>query len=235
MSASKLAQALSAIDWNANVKQFLKDTIAVEKIAAANLRVATWAKQFENIDKGNPALCFIRELQIAGQHVAAASALPLYKSAAGAMREMLESALYYSYFRTHPCELATLIRNPDFYISKAELLDYHKSHTPDFTDLQQQLGLVTRLNKWYKLTSSIIHGQIPGAWTQHKSLADIKYADATLNLVAKTYSEGEELIHHLFLCTVGRLLWDTFSPSAKKVLAAGLHGDVKAALKIDSA
>ena len=235
MPARKLAQALSAIDWNANVKQFLQDTPSADKIAVANLRIATWARQFEIIDKGNPALCFIRELQIAGHHVVASSALPLYKSAAGSMREMLESALYYSYFRTHPSELATLVRDSDFYISKAELLEYHKHHTPDFSDLQKQLGLVARLNTWYKLTSSIIHGQIPGAWVQHKSLAEIKYVKATLDLVVTTYCEGEELIHHLFLCTVGRLQWEFFTPSAKKLLAAGLHGELKAALGIDSA
>jgi hypothetical protein len=235
MPAPKLDHALSAVDWNANVKKFLQDTPSVEKIAGANLRIAVWARQFEILDKRNPALCFIRELQIAGHNVAASSALPLYKSAAGSMREMLESALYYSYFRTHHSELATLVRNSDFYISKAELLEYHKCHTPDFSDLQKQLGLVARLNTWYKFTSSIIHGQIPGAWVQHKSLAEIKYVKATLDLVVETYCEGEELIHHLFLCTVGRLLWEFFTPSAKRLLAAGLHGDVKAALGIDSA
>ncbi len=235
MSAQKLTQALSGIDWNDNVKQFLQDTPSVEKIAGANLRIATWARQFEIIDKGNPALCFIRELQIAGHHVAASSALPLYKSAAGSMREMLESALYYSYFRTHPSELATLVRDSDFYVSKAELLEYHKHHTPDFSSLQHRLGLVSRLDAWYKHTSSIIHGQIPGAWVQHKSLVEIKYFKTTLDLVVTTFCEGEEIIHRLFLCTVGRLLWETFSPAAKKALAAGLHGEVKTALGIDSA
>ncbi len=235
MPAKKLAAALTSVNWNENVKQFLGDPDSAGRIAEANLRLATWAKQFESIDKGNPSLCFIREMQIAGHYVAALIALALYQSAAGSMRTILESALYYTYFRTHLSELSTLVRDADFFISKEELLDYHKTHTVEFSKLQSKFGLVGNLNKWYSGVSSIIHGQIPGKWVEHTSLSEIECIKSTLDTAVSTFCGGEKLVHQLFLCTVGRELWNSFSTPSKKLLLAGLHGDVKAALRLDSA
>ena len=173
MSLEKLSAALNAVDWNKNVTNVLADTVSATTIAERNLRIAVWARQFEIADKGNPALCFVREMQIAGQHVAALIALALYKPAASSMRAMFETALYYSYFRTHPSELATLVRDVGFYVEKRTLLEYHKIHTPRFPELQHKLGLVSRLDHWYSQVSAVIHGQIPGAWVEHKTVAEI--------------------------------------------------------------
>lgn len=191
----KLAHALKAVDWNENVKTFLSDATSVKTIAAGNLRLAVWSVQFENVDKGNPALCFIREMQTAGHHAAALAALSLYKPAAASIRAMFEAALYYSYFRTHPAELATLARGANFFVDKKLLVDFHKQHTPNFVAFEQKLGLLTRLEKWYSFVSSIIHGKTPGTWVEHKSLSEIKYVKRTLDVLAQTFSEGEDLIH----------------------------------------
>lgn len=234
MPATKLKTALNSVGWDDNVSEFLKNLTAVETIAKANLRLAVWCKQFEDVDKGNPALCFTRELQVAGHHVAALTALALYKPAAGSMRAVLETALYYSYFRTHISELSTLVREPEYFVSKNDLLEFHKTHTPDFKRLQNMLGLVTRLNKWYSSVSAIIHGQIPGKWVEYTEVANIKYTQATLGIVVDTFKECEEIVHRLFLCTVGRELWDAFSSTAKRHLIAGLSGTVKAAFRLDS-
>jgi hypothetical protein len=233
--AARLSGALKAINWDDNVSGFLSNSPAVEVIAQANLRLAVWCMQFEKVDRGNPALCFVRELQVANYHVAALAALALYKPAAGSMRAILETALYYSYFRTHPSELSTLVRDPDYFVAKKDLLEYHKEHTPDFTRLQNMLSLVVRLNKWYSSVSAIIHGQIPGKWIEHTSLAQIEYRQTTLDLVVEAFRECEEIVHGLFLCTVGRELWDSFSSSAKKQLIKGLSGSVKTAFQLDSA
>jgi hypothetical protein len=231
----KLAAALGAVDWNNNVAVFLRNDMATSEFYAANFRLAVWSRQFELVEKGNPALCFIREMQIAGQNVVALTALALYKAAASSMRSALEGALYYSYFRTHHSELATLVRDPKFYVDKKELLDYHKDHTVDFIHLQGRLGLISRLDKWYSDISRIIHGQVPGAWVENVSLADIRHMNSTLEIVVRAFVEGVEIIHRLFLCTTGRELWDNFSSPAKKKLLSGLPGDLKEALKLDAA
>jgi hypothetical protein len=235
MAASKLESALAAVDWQQNIIQFVADSKSAERVVAANVRLAVWAHQFEIADIDNPALSFVREMQIAGQHVAVLLALSLYKPAAGCIRTVLETALYYSYFRTHPSELETLARGSGFYIDKRDVLEFHKVHTLKFVEMQSKLGLVARLETWYGQVSSLVHGQVPGAWVEHKSVSDIKAIKATQDLAIETFVEGVELVHRLFLCTVGKQLWDSFSPSAKRQLLAGLHGDHKKILHLDSA
>jgi hypothetical protein len=235
MPISKLGSALNAVDWKGNIAALLSDTKAAEQLAHANLQIAIWSRQFEDVDKGNPALCFIREMQVASQHVAVLVALSLYKPAAGCMRSMLETALYYSYFRTHPAELETLARSTGYYPEKREILDFHKEHTPSFPELQQKLGVISRMDKWYGTVSSLVHGQIPGAWIEHKSVAEIKPIKATQDLAISTFAEGADIVRRIFLCTAGRQLWDGFSSEAKKQLLANLHGDEKKSLNLDSA
>ncbi len=79
-----------------------------------------------------------------------------------------------------------------------------------------------------------MHGQIPGAWVEHKSLSEIAPITTTQDLVLAAFIEGEEILHRLFLCTAGKLLWDMFSSPAKKELLHGLSGDLKTALALDA-
>lgn len=235
MVQNKLHKALSSVDWNANVSEFVKDHAASEAVSVCNMRLALWSKQFEIVDKDNPALSFIREMQVAGHHVSALTSLSLYKPAASAMRTVLETALYYTYFRTHPAELSTLVRDSKYFLYKKELIDYHMVHTPQFTQLQEMFGLNSRLSEWYSKVSSIIHGQIPGIWVAQKSLTNTKHVRKTLSIVVKYFTEVVDIVSHLFLCTAGRELWKDFSSSAKRQLLSGIHGNIKAELGLDSA
>lgn len=67
----------------------------------------------------------------------------------------------------------------------------------------------------------------------HKSLEEIKHKKDTLVSVANTFKEGEKIVHHLFLCTAGRELWDEFSAPYKKQLLKGLSGSIKSTLELD--
>lgn len=235
MPLVKLKEALAAVDWAKNIDTFISDAKAAQKLADVNLKLAIWAAQLENADKGNAALCFVREMQIAGQLVAVLVSLSLYKPAASSMRSALETALYYSYFRTHPSELETLVRKTGYYLEKREVIEFHKAHTARFSDLQKALGVLSRLDKWYGNVSSLVHGHLPGAWIEHKSVAEIKPIKATQDLAVATFAEGGDIINRFLLCTVAQQLWDAFSSSAKKQLLSGLHGDEKKILKLDAA
>jgi hypothetical protein len=70
MPFSKLSLALSAVNWNDHVNIFLSNEASGATLASKNLRLAIWARQFEIADVGNPALCYIREMQVAGQSYA---------------------------------------------------------------------------------------------------------------------------------------------------------------------
>ena len=105
---------------------------------------------------------------------------------------------------------------------------------PDFSERQKAFGLIDKLNKWYKRTSSLAHGQMPGAWRTHISLAKTQHVKETLSSVVETFAEGIEIIHNLFLCTVGGELWNDFSSDAKRELIKGISVDKKKILGLDS-
>lgn len=233
MPASKLASAVTAVDWNKNVANFAGDIPTLERIAQRNLRLATWSRQFELIDIGNPALTFIREMQVCGHLVAVNTSLSVYKSAASSMRSMLETALYYTYFRLHPAELTTLVNNPKYFVSKNDVVEYHNLHTVDFSKLQVKIGFVSRLNPWYSMISAIVHGQIPGQWNQKVEISKMTFDSALQSTVVDAFCDAEELVHKLFLCTVGREMWEYFSSSAKKSLLAGMSGEIRKEFGLD--
>lgn len=233
MPANKLAGALKSIDWQNNVAKFLVDQSLTEKVAGCNYRLGIWAKQIEISDLDNPALPFIREMQISGHHVSATIALALYKSAAASMRSMLETAIYYTYFRKHPMELATLSRDSNYFIQKSEVVTYHTQHTPNFAAFQEISGLKSKLNNWYKEISGIVHGQIPGKWGEHVKLKDLCHNADILQMATDKFCDGVEIVHLLFLGTLGKELWPDFASEAKKSLLHGMDGKIKELLMLE--
>lgn len=230
MKENPLASALAAVDWNKNSSTFRDDRARLQRLHAGSVRLAIWSRQLEVADHGNPALCFIRAMQLDGYDCVVLASLALYKPVAGSMRAMVESALYYSYFRSHPVELATLVRDAEFYLQKADVIEHHRKHTPGFKEAENALGFVSRLNQWYKRVSAIIHDQIPGRWAEHSALGKMKHITRVLELVVAEFEASEDLIHRLFLCTVGKTLWPDFSLSAKKKLLKGLDTETKGIL-----
>jgi hypothetical protein len=131
--------------------------------------------------------------------------------------------------------LATVARDPEFYVSKAEIIEFHKRHTPRFENCQQAFSWVARLNSWYSSVSAVIHSQIPGNWLTHTSIEGIKPNIATLEVLTAAFVEAERLVHELFLCTVGGDIWGDITAPAKKRLLHALPGNVKQVLKFDGA
>lgn len=235
-TGNHLSTAVLAVKWPDNVAAFCANVPIVERFEVASLRLAIWSKQFENIEgTENQAICFVREMQTASHLAVTATALACYKLAASGLRTVVETALYYSYFRTHPTELATLLRDDKWYVSKQEILDYHMTHTAGFGDLQKKLPVGSILNPWYSRMSAIIHGQIPGAWHSQRAISQIAPNTELMSAVASELEQCVSIVDRLFFTTVGRELWGNFSPSAKTALLKGLTGEVKTAMGLDSA
>lgn len=235
MPHKKLSSALNAVDWKKNVIDMTSFSGNAEAIAAASLHLAVWSKQLERTDLGNPALCFVREIQSSAHNTAVLISLGLYKPAAASMRAILEGALYYTYFRSHPVELTTLVREQGYYIEKKEIIEFHKTHTLRFHDIERKLGLISRMEKLYGKTSAIIHGQIPGKWISYDSISSITYQERVCTEAIRLFEEVIEVVRRLFLCTVSQDLWHAFSKTAKIHILRGLPGDQKAELGLDSA
>ena len=235
MSLLSLEAALGAVDWNENVSDLLKDGAACEKIAEANRVISLWSHQIQMEESGNPALSFLREMQVSGQNVAALVSLALYKPAASSMRTVVESSLYYSYFRTHSAELSTLVRVKKYYISKSDIIDFHKEHTFNFSERQGALSAVARLEAWYRDISSIVHGQVPGAWSGSGTLSKTKYDKIVADEAASHFLTGAMLVNHLFISTLAPDIWHGVSKAAKKTFLRGLTGAQKAVIGLDAA
>lgn len=235
MSSSKLSDALSSVDWKQNVAAMMADSKRPDAITAATLHLAVWSKQLEQTDAGNPALCFIREMQNAAHNTAVLIPLGLYKPAAASMRAIVEDALYYTYYRTHFVELSTPIREQGFYMDKKEILTFHKDHTPDFVSKERKIGVISRLETTYAQMSAVIHGQIPGRWTTYTAVSQISYNEMVCEQAIAAFGEVVEVVKRLFLCTVAQEFWHSFSKSAKGKLLHGLSGEQKAEIGLDSA
>ena len=229
-----LKDSLEKVNWHENINSFLLNEQSAKTIDQCAHRIAIWSKQFEETDRNNPALCFIREMQLGAQNLVALTALGLYKPAASTIRTILETALYYTYFRSHPVELSSLLREKKYYITKENILEYHKLHTENFRSVQEKIGLITLIEEVYKKLSAITHGQIPGVWSGAVALKDTKYTQDLCADVSKTFEDTEESVHMLFLCTSGKDLWDSMSSSAKKALLKGIPGETKNLLRLDA-
>jgi hypothetical protein len=235
MAATDLASVLRAIAWTTNVEAFCKEPRATARVEACLRRIPIWARQLQTADAGNPALAFVREAQAQGHYVAALLGVALYKPAAASMRAQVENALYYSFFRSHPKELGTLTRETGYYLLKSDIIEFHKQHTDGFRELEQALSLVQDLDKWYRETSRIVHGQVPGQWVNHTELGGLTHNASNLEQALVMFETADRIIHRLWLVTVARDLWDDFTKEARKELLHGLKGAEKKALGLSIA
>lgn len=227
----RLVAAVAGVNWSANAKAFASGS-AKDVIANHAHRLALWSKHLEVADTGNPALVFVREMQAQAQCAATLIALAMYKSAAGAMRAMFESGLYYSYFRSHHLELKTLVRDPQYYIDKKIIIQFHNAHTPGFKAKQEALGFVSTLDKWYSSISGVIHGQIPGKWVTSHRIQDIAFKVEICAEATTEFGTASDLVHKLMLCTLDMDRWYRFTQSAKSELLKGLAPDKKQILAL---
>lgn len=223
--SSLLADELSATDWAGNVKRFCSSTRHVERIEVAVGRVALWGHELERSYPENKALPFLREARVQAQQGAALVALALYRPSAAASRAVVESALYFSYFRDHPVELATLARSrgvaKDWYIDKRQILDYHREHTLEFEHRQGALDLVAHLERWYRHVSSVVHGQKPGLLLSHVRLSQLRHTDDALDASVSLFEEAAEVLHRLFLVTLAGHIWPDLDPEVRRSLSKG--------------
>ena len=217
-----LIVAVQSVKWDHNVSNFAAAGVSKERVATAAHMLALWSKQLETADHGNRALTFVREMQLQAQYGAALITLGLYKPAAANMRAVLESAMYYTYFRTHPTELETLIRSPKYFLDKSTVVKFHNAHTVSFGDKEKSIKLSERLEQWYSSTSAIIHGQIPGKWVKAASLKDVAFDKAICEDAVTAFEAAAELVHGLFLCTVDLVVWYQFSKPSKNELLKSL-------------
>ena len=234
-SGKDLIAEVQAVAWGQNILARPGAEASLDRVGNATGTIALWARQLETSCNGEAALSFVRAMHLEAMYAGIQIALALYKPAANAMRSMVESALYFSYFRTHPSELSTLVRDSAFFVDKAEILDFHKRHTANFIVAQNSLNLIGELNAWYSRMSAIVHGQVPGKWVSHMSIRSVSANDVFESEAADEFEIGVRLVNQFFLCTISQdsHVWDGIDVGVRKVFLKGLAGPVKQALALD--
>lgn len=233
MSPSTLQSKLKAVDWHQNIDDFFSiGDLPNSAYTAANI-LSVWSRQIVDVYPKNPANVFISEMQSSMQQAVTLCALALYKPSAAAVRAVIEASLYFSFFKDHLVELSTLKNKQSYWVQKDTIIEYHKQHSPRFAETQDALGVLSRMNEIYKKLSTIVHGQIPGVWTQ-KTLVSTKTEEAVAKNVIELFVDAVDVVHRFFLCTVAQDSWDDFSSPAKKTLLKGISGDHKTLLGLDA-
>ncbi len=230
---SLLRTELLKVDWKSNIVAALSDANIAGKIDLCAKRNAIWLTQVISAEPGNPAKPFLVEVMALSQQAPALACCGYYRSAVSSARSIVESALYYTFFRSHPLELASLLRDQKYYISKGDVLDFHRQHTLNFNSYQARLDLISSLELWYQKVSAVTHSQIPGAFTGGINLSDIKFDNELFSQSMDMIFDAWEIVEALFFSTLSQELWRLFAPDAKDQLTKGMAGDTRAALGLD--
>lgn len=229
-----LFEALEKPDWGSNVRTLLKEKQLIESLDAECKLLALWLLGFIKHDKNCKANAFAFQMVSSSQHAIALASLGLYTPAAGSLRGMLESALYFLYFRSHPIELDTLVRDVDFYLQKSDVLQFFIKHVPDFQTKQACFGLTSEITIWYKNVSSVIHAQIPGSWGGPRDLNSVSQDLDSAKNIAQFHSKATVIINQLFLVVIGSEIWGSLSIDSRKIFLKGISSQTKQVLKLDA-
>lgn len=227
---NNINERINSIPWSDICASSRIDSDLFNKDGAAALhKLSNWCKQIENSYKDNDALPFIREAQVSSQDFFCLISLGLYKASASSLRTILESFLYFSYFKDHPVELKTLIRTNSYYITKQDIVSYHNIHTPKYITLARDTGLSSELEKSYAKISAIVHGQLPGAW-HASSLLDKRYSHELTQEAISEFTSIVKIINYLMLIIISDEDWNNTCHQVRDLLLKGISKDVKVKL-----
>lgn len=227
---SSLANKLAQINWNDNTAEAAKEEDLFCEAQKQLKLLALWCKQLENIYRNNPALPFIREAQVSTQDLCCLISLGIYKCSASSLRTLLESMLYFSYFKDHPVELKSLVTVKPYYLSKKDILDYHLVHTEHFNRKYKAISLNDKLEAVYSEISAIVHGQMPGAWHSSGSLTDKKFNKQLATLVVEQLTKTMQVINPFLLILINDDEWRNIDHNVQKVFLSGMSQPTKQAI-----
>lgn len=229
MAGASLKDTLQSIDWPGNVSAFAAKSDALKSLDKGCRLVALWTDALIFQDFDNPTLPFLQEMKASCFYVPACLSLGLYKPAATLMRSFVENALYFSYFKDHHSELATLARNSSFFLDRTAIMAYHEIHTLGFKEKQAALNLASLLKEWYGTISAVIHGRVPGLWSA-PSLIETAFDDLKNDAALEAFDTAVRIVNYIFLSTTPHEIWEGIRPDTRARFLKGLKGTQKIAI-----
>jgi hypothetical protein len=128
-------------------------------------------------------------------------AFGLVRSALFALRNKIDLALSWCYFKDHPVEWRNVNQTGEGFKLKQEILKYLGAHIPDFSRrFAILLDIATRKeSEPYRLLSAHIHGQSSLVLPNFDSLSDLVSEPDICNECESVVAEVDEYLNDLFL------------------------------------
>lgn len=226
-----LQDKLAQIDWTAITTNSLKENSGFSDIQASCKVMTTWLNELCELYEGNYALSFLKEAYVSINDYSTSMSIALYKLSAASMRTILESILYYSYFKDHPKELHTLINDSSYYLTRSDILEYHYKHTNNFKVGSRELNLISSMDNFYSEVSAIIHGQIPGVWQPNVKLDNRSHCKKTFNASVEHFKSLASIINHFLILHLTEEEWQSINIRSRELFLKGLKPQAKITIK----
>jgi len=220
---SRILEQIKNVDWANNLSVANNSSELFEKAEESQIKLALWCKQIENLYIGNAALPFIREAQVSSQDFFCLLSLGIYKASASSLRTIIESFLYFSYFKDHLVELRTLSEDSSYYTSKKEILDYHNLHSIGFKDKAHNTGFKKDIEDFYSKISAIVHGQKPGVWHSSSCLTEKCFNSKIAEEAGNDFVKLIEVINILMLMIISDEDWANIPIRSRQVFIKGMN------------
>lgn len=205
---NKLCGEISKVNWSENNNEAFKHEDIFNDLEGGILRIAQWSKQLETLYEGNKALSFIKEVQVSAQDLCCLVSLGFYKCSASSIRTVLESVLYFSYFKDHPVELESLLTVDGYYVTKEDVIAYNLRHTKRFKLRYERVSLKKDLDKIYSEISAIVHGQIPGKLHSSTCISERKYDYDCSRYITDKFIETTKFINYFLMFILKEEQWN---------------------------
>jgi hypothetical protein len=198
------------------------------RLASSFDKTLCWCVGLSQVFADNPAQIHLAGVRSEVVNILALSPLHFYRQSVICLRIILDEVLAFSYFESHPREFATLLRDPDFYVSKKAIFEFHKAHSwrnivPQEIDVRSQIELQ------YRDLSRIIHAQTPKCISLTTSFDSFAYSESETDSVVQMAEKNDEAVA-IFLSSVYRDAFNEFTKEFKRSIIKSWSGQLTKAL-----
>ena len=168
----------------------------------------------------NPASIHIAGAWSEVVNILALAPFAFYRQSLISMRILLEDVLAFSYYQSHPVEFATSCTDPDYWISKKKMLEFHQRHTWKGKIDVERLGIVADFNRLYSTLSQVIHAQSTANVSIAQSFESFSYDTNQVDRVCSIAENTDDAVS-VFLSSVFWGLFPEFPPESQKIIIGG--------------
>jgi hypothetical protein len=197
------------------LKKFAQSKLSV-KLASSFDKTLCWCVGLSGVFKETQARIHLSGIRSEVVNVLALVPFYFYRQSLICLRIILDEVLAFSYFESHPKEFKTLLRDPDFYVSKKNIYEFHKIHSWDNIN-SEQLSAWSRIESQYRELSRIIHAQTPEYISLTTSFQSFKYSEDKMDSVLQMAKKNDEAVS-IFFASIYRDEFNEFRPEFKKAI-----------------